>query len=132
MLDISNCHLFTRNGNARNRALGCRQKERDFMHKTRRLVDEDSVSFQMFLILLSFVKFCFRKPNFCVQAMSEQYLAVCYCCWFVRGEHAQKPKFGVVFSVKKNFIRHFARFNFSCLSLAFILKYYPILHVVKR
>ena len=47
------------------------------------------------------------------------------------GENAQKPKFGV-FSVKKNFIRHFARFNFSRLSLAFSLKYYPILHVVKR
>ena len=39
----------------------------------------------------------------------------------------------VIFSVeKKNFIRHFARFNFLRLSLAFILKYYPILHVVKR
>ena len=25
---------------------------------------------------------------------------------------------------KKNFLRHFARFNFSRLSLAFILKYY--------
>ena len=35
-------------------------------------------------------------------------------------------------SVKKNFVRHFARFNFSRLSLAFILKYYPILHAVKR
>ena len=63
------------------------------MHKTRRLMDEDSVSFQMFLIFLSFIiKFCFRKPNFCVQAMSEQYLDVC-CCLFVRGEHAQKPTF---------------------------------------
>ena len=39
----------------------------------------------------------------------------------------------VAFSMKKkNFIRHFARFNFSRLSLAFILKYYPILHAVKR
>ena len=36
------------------------------------------------------------------------------------------------FSEKKNFIRHFARFNFSRLSLAFILKSHPILHVVKR
>ena len=36
------------------------------------------------------------------------------------------------FSEKKNFIRHFARFNFSRLSLALILKYYPVLHVVKR
>ena len=42
-----------------------------------------------------------------------------------QGEHAQKP-------VKKNFVRHFARFNFSRLSLAFILKYYPILHVAKK
>ena len=33
---------------------------------------------------------------------------------------------------KKNSIRHFARFNFSRLSLAFISKYYPILHLVKR
>ena len=46
----------------------------------------------------------------------------------------QKPKFGDsrFFSEKKNFIRHFARFNFSRLSLAFILKYYPILPAVKR
>ena len=46
----------------------------------------------------------------------------------------QKPKFGDsrFFCEKKNFIRHFARFNFSRLSLALILKYYPILHVVKR
>ena len=33
---------------------------------------------------------------------------------------------------KKNFITHFAGFNFSRLLLAFILKYYPILHVVER
>ena len=38
----------------------------------------------------------------------------------------------VVFSVKNNFIMHFPRFNFSRLSLAFILKYYSILHAVKR
>ena len=62
-------------------------------------MDEDSVSFQMFLILLSFIKFCFRKPNFCVQAMSEQYLDVSSCFFFCAGgEHAQKPKF---FSEKK-------------------------------
>ena len=71
-----------------------RQQERGFMHKTRRFMDEDSVSFQLFLILLSFIKFVFRKPNFCVQAMSEQYLDVCCCCFIVRGEHAQKPRFG--------------------------------------
>ena len=33
----------------------------------------------------------FRKPNFCVQTMPEQYLEVCF--FFVRGEHAQQPKF---------------------------------------
>ena len=38
----------------------------------------------------------------------------------------------VVFSLKKKFKRHFARFNFLHLSLALILKYYPILHEVKR
>ena len=38
----------------------------------------------------------------------------------------------VVFSVKNNFIRHLTRFNFSRLSLALILKYYPTLHAVKR
>ena len=92
-------------------------------------MDEDSVSFQMFLILLSFIKFCFRKPNFCVQAMSEQYLDVYSCCFFVLGGSMRRSQ---NFSVKKNFIKHFARFNFSRLSLAFILKYYPILHVVKR
>ena len=57
-------------------------------------------------------------------------VVVCLCFLFVRGEHAQKPKFGDL--CEKNFIRHFARFNFSRLSLAFLLKYYPILHVVKR
>ena len=38
----------------------------------------------------------------------------------------------IFFSEKENFIRHFARFSLSRLSLAFILKYYPILHAVKR
>ena len=69
-----------------------RQKERGFMHKTWRLKDEDTISFQMFIILLSFIKFCIRKPDFCVQTMSEQYLDAC-CCFSVRGEH-EKPKFG--------------------------------------
>ena len=46
-----------------------------------------------------------------------------------KGSHAESKAF---FSEKKNFIRHFARFNFSRLSLAFILKYYPLLHAVKK
>ena len=85
-------------------------------------MDEDSVSLQMFLILLSFNEFCFRKPNFCVQAMSDQYLDVCCCCFLVRGEHAQKPN---VFSVKKKlhkalrsvqFLASFISFYFKILS----------------
>ena len=51
--------------------------------------------------------------------MSKQYSDV--CCFLGGGEHAQQPKFG-----EKKFIRHFGRFNFSRLSLAFILKYYAI------
>ena len=102
------------------------------MRKTRRLTDEDSASFQMFLIILSFIRFCFRKPNFCVQAMSEQYLDVCCCCCCCAGgEHAQKPKFGD-FSEKKlnkaprlvQFLASFTSFYFEILD--------PILHVVKR
>ena len=89
-------------------------------------MDEDSVSFQMFLILLSLIKFCFRKPNFCVQAMSEQYLDVCCCCFSVWGEHAQKPKF------REKLYKALRSVQFLACSLAFILKYYPILHVVKR
>ena len=34
-----------------------RQQERDLMQKSRRLMDESTVSFQMFLVLLSFITF---------------------------------------------------------------------------
>ena len=67
--------------------------------------------------------------------MSKQHLDVLFFFWGGEGgEHAQKLNFGDsrFFSKEKNFIRHLARFNFSRLSLAFILKYYPIFHVVKR
>ena len=68
--------------------------------------------------------------------MSKQYSDVCFSVPFFLGGggggHAQKPKFGDFSIKKKNFIRHFARFNFSRLSLALISKYYPILHMVKR
>ena len=83
-------------------------------------MDENSVSFQMFLILLYSITLGSESQISVFRAMSEQYLAVwVFSPFFLQGEHAQKPKFG-------------ARFNFSRLSLAFILKYYPILHVVKR
>ena len=66
-------------------------------------MDENGVSSQIVLILLSLT-----TP-----------LIGSECQIYLGGEHAQRP----------NFIRHFARFNFSRLSLAFISKYYPILHV---
>ena len=81
--------------------------------------------------ILNFVVFyCtwFRKPNFCIQAMPKQYQDVC----FLGDEGGMRRSQNCFLNGKKNGIRYFARFNFSCLSLAFILKYYPILHVVKR
>ena len=111
----------------------CRQQERGLMQKARRLMDENSVSFQMFLILLSFITLgsesqisVFNNVRAILRSLGV---------FFVQGEHAQKPKFGnsCFFSEKKtDCIRHFARFNFSRLSLAFTLKYNLILHVVKR
>ena len=68
------------------------------MQKARCLVDENSVSFQMFLILLSSITL---------------------------GSESQIPVF-------KEGQSNFAQFNFSRLSLALILKYYPILHAVKK
>ena len=101
-----------------------RQHERGLMQKARRLMEENSVSFQMFLILLSSITLGSESqiPVF-KEGRSNTWKSVLFC-FFVRGEHAQEPK--------KNFIRLFARFNFSHLSLALILKYYPILHAVKR
>ena len=100
-------------------------------------MDENSVSFQMFLILLYSITLG-SESQFTVfkQCLSNTWQSgvLFFFLFFLQGEHVQKPKFGDsrFFSEKKNFIRHFARFNFSCLSLAFILKYYPILHVGKR
>ena len=90
-------------------------------------MDENSVSSQIFLILLSVITPLVQNVqlNFCIQAMSKQYSDVCCFLLFLGGGVGEI----VVFSVKKNLIRHFARFNFSRLSLAFILKYYLILHV---
>ena len=90
-------------------------------------MDEYSVSFQMFLILLSFITLG-SESQISVFKQCQSNTQMCGVSLGGGGggrEHAQKP-------VKKNFIRHFARFNFSRLSLAFILKYYPILHVMKR
>ena len=63
-------------------------------------MDENSLSSQIFLILLSLIRPLVQnaKFNFCIQAMSEQYSDVCCFPFFGGGEgecHAQKPKFGV-------------------------------------
>ena len=88
------------------------------MHKTRRLTVEDSVSFQMFLILLSFIKFCFRKSNFCVQAMSQQYLDVCFYCLFVRGGGGGMRRSQNLECALRSvqFLASFISFNFEILS----------------
>ena len=88
-------------------------------------MDENSVSFQMFLILLSLITLGSESQiSVFKQCQSNTQMSGVF---FGGGEYAQKPKFG-----GKNFIWHFVRFNFSRLSLAFISRYYPILHVVKR
>ena len=110
------------------------QQERGLMQRARRLMDENGVSFQMFLILLSSITLGSESQmQVFNKSQSNTYKPVLFC-FFVRGKHAQKPKFGDIrfFSEKKNFIRHFAGLNFSRLSLALILKYCPILHAVKR
>ena len=76
-----------------------RQQERGLMQKARRLIEENLRFFSNVLNSLVFCYAWFRKPNFCVQTMSEQYLEVSFVFILVRGEHAQKPKFGD--SVKK-------------------------------
>ena len=86
-------------------------------------MDENSVSFQMILILLYFITLGSESQiSYFKQCQSNTQM---FGSSFGGREHAQKPKFG-------DFIRHFARYNFLRLSLAFISKYYPILHVVKR
>ena len=64
------------------------------MQKARRLMDENSVSFQMFLILLSSITLGSESqiPVF-EEGQSNTYKPVLFC-FFVWGEHAQKPKFG--------------------------------------
>ena len=56
------------------------------MQKARLLTDENSVSFQMFLILLSSITLCSGSQIPVFQGRSEQYLEVCFLfCSFVRG-----------------------------------------------
>ena len=72
----------------------CRQQERGLMQQARRLMDKNSVSFQMFLILLSYITLASESQiSVFKQCQSNTYLEV-WDFFFVRGEHAQKPKFG--------------------------------------
>ena len=94
-----------------------RQQEMGLMQKTRCLMDENDVSFHMSFITIA------SKSRISVfkQCQSNSQISVSFVVVFLGGggwwgEHAQKPKFQVVSSVKKEFIRHFARLNFSRLS----------------
>ena len=61
------------------------------MQKTRCLMDKNDVSFQMFLILLSFITLGSESQILCssnVKAIPSNLY------FFGGGEHAQKPKFG--------------------------------------
>ena len=98
-----------------------RQQERGLMQKARRLMDENSVSFQMVLILLFYINTWFRKPNFCVQTMSEQYFWV----FLYGGACAEAKMWRVLFSAKKKihkalrsvqFLASFISFYFEILS----------------
>ena len=60
------------------------------MQKTRRLMDENSVSFKMFLILLSFI----TLGSECQIFVFKQCQNNTQMSGFLGGEHAQKPKFG--------------------------------------
>ena len=57
-----------------------RQQERGLMKKARCLMDENSVSFPNVFNSLVFYYTWFRKSNFCVQTMSEQYLEIFFFC----------------------------------------------------
>ena len=75
-------------------------------------MNKNSVSFQMFLILLSSIILGSESQiSVFKQCQSNTQKSVClFVCFFVWGEHAQKPKFG-----DSSFIRNFPPFNFSHL-----------------
>ena len=86
-------------------------------------MDDNSVSFQMFLILLSFITLGSERQI----SVFNNVKAILRCLLlFWRGGGGACAEAGI-FSLKKNFIRHFARFNFSRLSLALVSKYHPYL-----
>ena len=91
-------------------------------------MDVKSVSFQMFLILFFFITLGSESQiSVFKQCQSNNQMPVELFFFLGGGACAEAKTWR-----KEKLQRHFARFNFSCLSLAFILKYYPTLHVVQR
>ena len=99
------------------------------MLKTRRLLEENSASFQMFLILLSFIALGSESQiSVFKQCQSNTQMSVCFFWW---GGGSTRRSQNLDFFSGKKLHTHFTRFNFSRLSLDFILKYYPILPLVQ-
>ena len=75
------------------------------MQKAKRLMDENSVSFQMFLILLYSITLGSESQiSEFKQCLSNTLQSGIFFLFFLQGEHAQKPKFGDkrIFGEKKN------------------------------
>ena len=85
------------------------------MQKARLLTDENSVSFQMFLILLSSITL-YKKAKFPCSKKVRAILRSLFClvclCW---GEHAQKPKLHKALR-SVQFLASFTSFYFEILS----------------
>ena len=79
--------------------------------------DENSVSFQMFLILLSFITLGLES-QISVFEQCQSNSSTSGVFWEGGGACAEAKNW--IFFSEKNFIRHFVWFNFSRLSLAFI------------
>ena len=62
------------------------------MQKARRLMDENSVSFQMFLILLSSITLGSESQYSRVQGRSEQYLDFCFVLFICTGGACAEAK----------------------------------------
>ena len=71
------------------------------MQKTRRLMDENSISFQMYLILLFLLSFITLGSESQISVFKQRQnntqmsvFVFFVCLFFLGGGHAQKPKFG--------------------------------------
>ena len=62
------------------------------MQKARRLMDENSVSFQMFLIILSSITLGSESQIYVFKTRSERYLEVCFVLFFCTGGACAEAK----------------------------------------